>query len=829
MTPFKQLQFAARTLIRYPWTHGAAVFILAVALAGVLCMLSLVDEMLWSPMPGIERAERVAWIFPARVDGKQAMGGDAVPLANLIEYGEQAQSFERMGWFTGAGHVLLGQGDPVRIAGYAVSGDFYRMLGTEPHLGRLIEPEDALPEARPVVVLGEGYWRTRFRADPALVGSELNLDGVMHTVVGICPDRLFGRFGNARDIWVPHRPSAEDIVGRDLKVAGLMRLKDGASFERADHDLARVSLAIADAHPQTDRGLSARAVPLPDVMTRFRPLAFALVLSALFVLGAAGANAANLLLAQTAERTRELAIRQALGASRWALIRQWCLQVGVLMLVAVGLGTLLARWAIDLALASMPDYLRMTHYGLPEAQLSWRSWLVTVAIAGAATPLVSLVPARQASRIAISRALRDGGGGALGKARGGWLRRALVGLQVALATALTFGAAAAYRGYSQLRDAPLGFEPAGVVQLQLQSQGRDAGERAEFLERVARGSAPGAAAAPLLALVSDPPLTRLSESQAFYVEGTARPAPAEMPWGKRNRVSPHYFELLGIPLLEGRAFTDDDRPDGPCVVVFSQRLVQSTFGAAPALGRRVHFPSQPGARLGSRAALPRARVDAPKAGDAEADAAGADFEDTTCELVGVAADVRDVLDGSPGDLYFASAQWGYANTLLARGADAAAFAQLAVELRRFDPHQVIEQRSLGEIVEASSFGQRMLAMLFIALALIGLGLACIGTYAMLAFSASTRQREFGLRAVLGARPAQLVWLVAVENAPIGIGGMLVGLGTVGVGLVALAGYDPGAWAYPASLGVMLSVLATATLLSAWRVLRLEPNVALRRR
>jgi predicted permease len=804
MTLFKQLRFAARTLIRYPWTHGAAAFILAVALGGVLCMLSLVDEMLWSPTPSIEQAERVAWIYPARADGKGGRGDDSVPLANVLEYREQAQSFERVGWFTGAGHVLSGQGDPERVEGYAVGGDFYGTLGTTPRLGRLIEPADTLPEARPVVVLGEGYWRTRFGADPTLIGAELNLDGVLHTVVGICPERLFGRFGSPREIWVPHRPSAEAIAGRELRVAALMRLKDGVTFARADQELARLSLAIAEAHPQTDQGLSARAVPLPEVMTHFRPLAFALVLSALFVLGAAGANAANLLLAQTAERARELAIRQALGASRWALVWQWCLQVGVLMAIAVALGTLLGRWAIDLALASMPDHVRMSHYGLPEAQLSGRSWLVTVAIAFAATPLVSLVPARQAARIGISRALRDGGGGALGKARGGWLRRGLVGLQVALATALTFGAASAYRGYSQARDAPLGFEPTGVVQLQLVAHAGDAGERAEFLERVARGSASDGAR-PLLALTSDPPLTRWSKEQAFFVEGTARPPRVEMPWGKRNRVSPSYFELLGISLLEGRAFSDADRADAPCVAVFSQRLAQGTFGAAPALGRRVHLAAEAG------------------------DAARTDAEDITCAVVGVAADVHDVLQGSPGDLYLASAQWGDANTLLVRDADGAALSRLAGELRRFDPHQVIEQRSLSEIVEAASFGQRVLAALFIALALVGLVLACVGTYAVLAHSAGTRQREFGLRAVLGATPAQLAWLVAVENVPIGIGGMAVGLGTVGVGLVALAGYDPGAWAYPASLGIMLVVLAAATLLSARRVLRLEPGTALRRK
>ena len=825
MILLKQLQFAARTLVRYPWTHGAATFILAVALAGVLCMLSLMDEMLWTPLPGIQHAERVAWIFPTRADQQSDLNSDAVSLANVLEYQERAQSFERVAWFTGAAHVLLGRGDPEQVVGYAVSGDFYQMMGTAPRLGRLIEPQDTLPEARAVVVLGESYWRTRFAADPALIGAELNLDGTVHTVVGISPDRFFGQLGNHRDLWVPHRFTAEDVANRDGQVAALARLAPGVSFEDANRELSSLSSKIAEAHPQTDLGMSARALPLTDVMTRFRPLAFALVLAALFVLGAAGANAANLLLAQTAERTRELAIRQALGATRWALVGQWCLQVGVLMSIAIALGTLLGRWAIDLTLASMPEHLKMTSYGLPEAQLSWRSWLITVGIASAATPLVSLVPARQAARVAISRALRDGGGGAVGKARAGALRRALVGLQVALASALTFGAACAYHGYLLASDAPLGFEPTGVVQLDLPGGSGDAGERAEFLERLARGSSPGTDAAPLLALVSDPPLTRMYDPQGFYPEGAPRPAPSELPMGKQHRVSPSYFDVLRIPLLEGRAFSSAERPDGPCAAVFSERLARGTFGAGPAVGRRVHLTRDAGARRGWRASLPQPRRDASPGADAN----GADAGDITCEVVGVVADVRDVLDGSPGDLYLASAQWGDTGTLLVRGADAADLGRLAAELRRLDPHQVIQERSLAAIADGVNFGPRLIAALFIALALVGLGLASVGTYAMLAHSAASRQREFGLRALLGASPLQLAWLVAAENVPLGLGGVAIGLGVIGAGLVALADYEAGAWAYSGSALVMLVLLAAATLLSARRVLALEPGVALRRR
>jgi predicted permease len=558
-------------------------------------------------------------------------------------------------------------------------------------------------------------------------------------------------------------------------------------------------------------------------MVRFRPLAFALVVGAFSVLGAAGANAANLLLAQTAERSRELAIRQALGASEWAIVRQWCLQVGLLVLLAIGAGTLLARWAIDVVVASMPDTIKMTQLGVPWASISWRPWLIMVAIALATTPLIGLVPARQAARIALSRALRDGGGGALGKAKGRRTLRLLVGLQVALASALTFGAVSAYRGFVSARQAPLGFEPSRVTQLDVPNHATAPSDRAEFLERLAQrglgdarapavtggATAPGS---PLLALVKDPPLTRMYDPQRFFLEGQARPTRATMPWGKRNRVSPNYFSLLGIPLLSGRAFAPADNAGAPCVAIFSRSLAASTFGDRDAVGQRIRLS---GSGEGSAAV---------EGGRNEGDS------DAPCEVIGVAGDVYDVLPGSPGDIYFPTAQSAAAaGTVLVRGASAAELGALKAEIRRFDPRQVIGEHSLVDRALAAAWGSRMLAGLFIALAGVGLSLAAVGTYAMLAHAAVVRRREFGLRAVLGAQPRQLAWLVMAEHLPIGALGVVIGVGVVAIGAFVVQRHDPGVGVYAVSGAIMAGLLGAAALLSARRVMTLEPGFALRRR
>jgi len=816
MSTVKELQFALRTIVRYPWTHGSGAFIIAIAVATVLSTLSIMDEMLWAPLPGIERPERAAWLYPTRAERGVDHNEDEVTLANALYYREHAQTLDSVAWFNATHRVLLGGEEPEGVAGFAVSADFFRLTGSVPQLGRLIESGDTLEEARPVVVLGDEFWKRRFGGDLGVIGTQLDFDGVLHTVIGVTPERFFAQMGAPPSVWLSHRVTAEMRADRALSVPTLARLKPGADFAAVERELGQLSAAIAEAHPETDQGMSVKAVPLPNVLSRFRPLAFALVFAALFVLGAAGANTANLLLAQTAERTRELAIRQALGAGSWAIVRQWCWQVGVLMVLAIGAGTLLGRWALDGISASMPPHMKMSSYGTPDAAISLRSWLATVAVAAGAIPLIGVVPARQAARIAIGRALRDGGGGALGKAKGRLTRRWLVGLQVTFASALTFGALCGYLGFVQARAEPLGFDATGITELRLPSpEGVDLVQRGEFLEQLVRrwqGDAHGERVA--MARSSDPPLSRTYQSQSFFVEGTPKPGPDRMPWGKRNDVGNDYFSLFSIPITAGRAFSAEDARGSRCVVIFSEKLAQSTFRAdalpGGAVGRRVHLEAIE-------------HITGAAHGPAE------DESMRTCEVVGVAGEVRDLVEGGPGDIYFSASQSVQGGTVLVRGATPAALAALRSEIRRFDPRQVIWARSFEDVVDGAQWGWRILAALFASLAGIGLSLAGIGTYAMLSHSASLRSREFGLRAVLGARPRELAWLVVSENLSIGAGGIVVGVAGVAVGMALIAHYSPGWWAYVASAAFTAALLASSALLSARRVMALDPGLALRRR
>lgn len=814
MSWLRDVQFALRTVLRYPWTHGAATFILAIALAAVLCMLSIVDEILWSPLPGIERADRVAWLFPIRAGGDVDPNEDTLRLANAIHFRDHAQSLSHVAWFGGAQKVLLGGSEPELIGGFATSAEFFPMMKPAPLLGRLLAPSDAEPGAPKVVVLGEGFWRERFAKDPKLLGSTLNLDGVLHTVVGIAPERFFAQLGSPAQLWLPLTESAEAPQDRRTTRPVMARLADGVSYEAANAELERLSLNIAEAHPETDLGFAAKAVPLHETLARFRPLAFGLVIAATLVLGAAGAVAANLLLVQAAERSREQAIRQALGASVGALVGQWCLQVAVLMLLAIGLGTLLGQWSIDAILASMPSSLKANSFGTAVAGVSWRSWLGTVAIALAATPLIGLVPARQAASLTIGRTLRDGGGGAVGKARGRRARRVLIGLQLALASALTFGAVCAYVGFVVARESPLGFDPHDVSELTLPDLGADPAQRAQLFSRLERSTGLH------LALASDPLLTRMYAQLSFFLEGTARPAPAALPWAKRNDVSPYYFEVLGIPLRAGRSFRAGDDVDAPCVAILSERLSLKTFGAEPssALGQRLHVDAV-------RAALPAAGAASATAGEAASSATV-----TTCEVVGVVGEVKDALPNVSGDIYLSSAQWPPGgDTVYVHGASAEDLARLKAEARSLNARQVAWEKPLGEVVAVITWAPRILAGMFMTLALIGCSLAGLGTYAVLAHSAGVRRRELGLRAVLGARPRELAWLVVADNLTAGALGIVVGVVLVAAGMVAVGRYQPDAWVYPFSAALMACLLAGSALLSARGVWRLQPGLALRRR
>ncbi len=799
----RQARFTLRTLVRYPFTHGAAVSILALSLGAVLAVLSLTDEILWSPLRGVSEPERVGWLFPVKVGERADMSRDGVSLPNAKFYGENTTTLAAVGWFSGASRVLLDRGEPEELSGFSVSGRLFEALGTQPRLGRLIEPRDIEASASPKVVLSEELWQARFGGSPAAVGSELNLDGVLHEVVGVAPAKLLSMIGGSQRIWLPYRPSPEERASRETSVVALARLAPGATLAQANHDLARLSEEIATAQPQTDAGMSVEAVELPRVLVSFRPLAIALAFASVLVLGVAAANTANLLLAQASQRSREAAIRQALGAGPAQLALQWALQGAVLVALGVAAGTVLAQWTVDGVVASLPESLRSGGVPLMSVKLGARAWLTTVAIAVPTSLLVGLPPARHGLRLDLTRALRDGASGTLGPTRKRWLPGALVALQTTLAAGLTLGGFATYQHFVKGEQIPLGFEPRGLVQLRLPLSAEAGEARRTRLDRLIRTlqdryDAPaggGRFASGGVALVDDPPLTSYFEETRFHREGQPKPEPPDMLWGKRLHVGAEYWSVMGIALLAGRTPRPGSAPGGdrPCETVFSQHLADSSFEAGPALGRRIHLDSG-----------------------------------ETCTIVGVCADVYDVVPGSPGDHYFSIASGPAPGSvaLLLRDFSASDIQAVRDLVRSVEPRQVIQQQSVEEVVQRRLWGPRILIVLFGGLAALGLCLAAVGSHAIFAHRASTRRPELGVRAALGAEPKALVLLMARDNLPAGALGASAGMAVCAAGM-ASAGIHPPPWVFLAAGIVMAIFVVGSVLLSATRAAALSPAEALR--
>lgn len=794
MALIRGMQFALRTLTRYPGAHAAAILILSLAIGTVVAILSIVDELLWSPMRGIEAPEETVQLFAVSETGAVDTNRDVLRLPNVAYVQDHDVAFEDVAWLTFTRRALFNGDEPEELVGRSVSGGFFPLMRTRAALGRLIEPQDTVPGAAPVVVLGEEFWARRYSRAPNIVGSSLTLDGVEHRVVGIAPQGFFSQFGGVASVWLPHVATAEERANRDSFVAAFARLKPGIGIEQGNQDLRRMAEKIAQAHPDTDEGMSIAAVPLGDIMSRFRPIAIALVLAALLVVGVASANVANLLLAQALQRTREFAVRQALGADFRMILHHWGSQIAILMVVAAGIGTLLGHWVIEWVVSGMPTMIKNSASSAIDPSLDWHSWILTLVIAVSCTLVIAFVPARQATRANLGRVLRDGGGGAAGRVKGRLISRSLLCAQVTLASALTFGSLSAYLHFVYQKEKPLGFDAADVTQLHLTNLHGTGDGWTKLLGRLQQLVEHQAAFSGRLALVNDPPLTKEYEELRFYVEGTAKPEAAAMLWGKRIAVSPSYFSVLGVKLVEGRGFGPEHGAGAPCALVFSKKLAQGTFGSEPVVGRRVHL-----------------------------EAGG------TCEIIGVVEDVHDVLDHGPGDVYVSIFQSPPQDKVvaLAKGSSSSLIDDLRRRIRDGAPHQVIVETPLTEVVAATLWPYRTLVGFFSVIAGLGLALSVIGIHAMMSHAQNVRRKELAIRAALGAEPIQQAVLVVRDSAIAGLIGIGLGLSLAVLVLSSASSWRPAGWVYLTTIAVVAAFLATSALLCFRRVAALTPAAALR--
>jgi putative ABC transport system permease protein len=800
---FNDLRYALRQLIKSPGFTLLAVLTLALGIGMNTAIFSVVHALLLDPFPYRDHARIV------QLRQQKPTDNAIQPQHTGREFGayqEQARSFQAMAAIENVSRNLtVANQQPERVAGEKVTADFFTLLGVSPQLGRPLLPTDQGEGTARVVVLGYDVWHSRFAGDPQVIGRVVELDAEPYTVVGVMPARF--RFGSA-SFWFPFPFEMRQASQRWYPVIG--RLAPGASLSSANAELATIAARFAQTQPAAGEyaNWKVSALPLRDALLgNVRMAVFVLVGAVAIVLLIACANVAGLLLVRAAARQREIAIRAAIGATRRQLLRQFFVESALIAAIGGGLGMLITAWGIDALIKLLPE-TGVLDGGIPaetSIHISAPVLLFAVGITFAATFLFGLWPAWQASRTDAALAMRlgDRSGGSARQP----MRAALIVAEVALAMVLLAGAGLLLRSFSQLVRTDPGFRTERVLSARLNlppARYDKPGATVHFAEQLLAGvrELPGVQS---VAAVSHPPFSYL-DRWPFAIEGRAAP---EQRLSATNRiVSPNYYEVMGIPLRRGRAFTDQDTADQPGVIIVNETMARRVWGDDDPIGKRL--------------TVYVAKWELP------------------VTVIGVVADSRQLsLDEAVvPEMNFPMAQ--AANflrrfNLLVRTQTEPTSLLPAIRgvVAKFDPQLPLYsvmtiQRAVDDSLSVRRFALSVLG-LFAAVALI---LAVSGIYGVLGHAVNQRTREIGIRMALGAARRDVFRLILGEGGKLAVTGVVIGI--VASYLVTqflralLYGITP---TDPLTFGAVAVLLLVTALLACYfparRASRVDPVIALR--
>ncbi len=802
---------AVRVLASRPVLTATTVATLAVGIGGTSTMFAVADSLLLRPLP-VPEAARLVRVFGASDIAE--LGITSYP--NLQDVADRARSFAAMTIHQQT-FAAYGLGDDTTNAAVElVSGSYFPTFQVATTLGRALMPEDDRPDAARVTVVSDRWWRSHLAADPQVVGRTVHLNGSVFTVIGVAPSSFRGSYDAlGTDLWVPLmtydvvRPRGLDIRRRTWGwLQATARLAPGASLEGASSEAATIAAALRAEYPRENRGLAFTVVPassLPESMTPDlrRALVFALIVAALALL-AACANVANASLATVSDRGAEIAVRMALGASRGAIARQWLAESLVATAAATLLGLLLAVWLRDglFALRPLAGYENFA----PALDIGWPVWACAAVLMAVATCLSGVLPAFRASRVAPARPLRDGAAANIGGSRGQWIRTALVSAQAAVALALVVLAGLLGQSVATARRFDVGFDRAGLViaRANVSALGHDEAQSYQYhAATMARVRAlPGATQVTAASVV---PLGPNDERRGVTIDGYTPPgdgAPLSMP---NNVVWPGYFEVMGIPLVAGRTFTEaDGRPGGPLVAIVNQTMATRYWPSGDPIGRTIRM------------------------GDQRAEVVGI-VKDIVYYTLGEAPLPYLYLAYGPGQPY----QDGLTFHVRTSLAPAVMARQLSRELRAQDPRvRVVNAMGYDELRAAALFPARAMGWLSTGFAVLALALLLVGTYGVTSYVVAGRRRELALRVALGAAPdalrAGVVRRALLWGAPGALAGALVALGLAQLlrgTLVGVSALDP--WSLAGGAVAVLITSGLAAYVPARRVGRLDLAAELR--
>jgi len=802
-TFIKDIRYGIRGLLKRPSFTLIAILTLAIGIGANSAIYSAVYALLLKPLPFPELARVVAiWDkMPSR-----GVVHNEVAMANYLDWRAQNQSFEQLALYRWWSTNLTGVEPPERIQGFLVTANFLDALGMKPIMGRNFTEEENQPGKDAVAIITHSLWQRRFGADPNIINKTIKLNSITRTVIGVMPERF--NFPKGAEVYAPIALTPELTRSRgshSYYVVG--RLKPGVSPEGAQADIDTISGRLEKQYPETNTGLGANVYPIVKDTVRLYDTALWVMMGAVgFVLLIACANVANLMLARATGRQKEIALRSALGASRWRIIRQLLTESVIVALVGGIFGVLVAFWGIDALRAANPGDAAKFAPGWYQLGINFTVLAFTFGLSLFSGLVFGLAPAWQVSKPNLNDALKEGGRQSSGGSHR--LRSSLVVFEVALSLVLLVGAGLLVRSFLALLKTSPGFNPDNILTMNLVlpvARYKDEPQRGMFYRDLVQRvkELPGVQSA---AAVNYLPLGGSNSSDDYLVEGAPEPPPGHENDGRYRVCTADYFQTMGIPILKGRVFTEQDKAGAPLVVIVNETLARKHWPGGDAIGKRIRF-------YGPLDKAP------------------------WMEIVGVVRDVKHelTLDVTP-EYYLPHAQDSW-NSMVLVARTSVEPSSLANQVRQqvwtIDKDQpVFDVRTMQEVRSVSvalyTFSSATLGI-FAGIALL---LASVGIYGVMAFAVTQRTHEIGIRMALGARAGDVLKLV-VKN------GMMLALTGVGIGLA-------GAWALTRFMekllvGVRPTDLLTFTIVSfcllaaallaaylpARRATKVDPLVALR--
>ena len=813
-TLLQDLRFALRMLRKNPGFAAVAVLTLALSIGANTALFSVVNAVLLNPMP-YDQPDRLFALYSRTPQ----FATSSISYPNFLDWCRDNRTFSALAAFRGENFNLTGMGTPERVDAEMVSATFFPLLGVRPIAGRLFFDQEDQVGGAPVALITEGFWKRKFASSPDAIGKALTLNGTLYEIVGVIPKTFHyenNNFHSDSELYVPigrwNDPLFRDRrVGMGMDAVG--RLKPGVTFDQAKSDMDSVANHLAEVFPDVNKNSGINMVPLKEnVVGDIRPYLLVLFAAVGFVLLIACANVANLLLARSTSRTREFAIRTALGASKSRVVRQ-LLTESVLLAIAGGtLGVCIAAWGTKAAIKVLPEALPRAE----EIHLDPRVLLFTLAVSVLCGICFGLVPAFKSSGTEIQDTLKKSGRG--GSASRHRAQGVFVAMEMAMAVVLLVGAGLMIRSLAKLWDVDPGFDPHNVLSFNIASSeplgANPTASRAVFRQlHQAISAVPGVQSASLA--VGSSPMSGDSDLP-FWLEGEPKPASQnEMKVSLFYIVQPDYPNVMKIPLKRGRFLTASDNEHSQTVLVIDEQFAKLYFGDKDPIGRHVNL----------------------------------EIVNTTAEIVGVVGHIKQwgldsdstatiqaqcylAMDQLPDSILSA---FGYGTGVVARtdGTPMASMDSITHSLEKVNSRMVVYgTQTMTDIISDSLAAKRFVMVLLGVFAALAMLLSSIGIYGVLSYVVGQRTNEIGIRMALGADRFTVLRMVLAQA------GQMVMLGVV-IGLVAavlltrlmssiLFGVSPSDPLTLSGVALLLTAVALfACYIPARRATRVDPMIALR--